>query len=313
MAATPSNIADLVEKMPLTDQEIEAQKAPPPGQPTDPAKPKPKPDRLAGSKFTAPDPALVEQICADILGGGRDCLVELIALIRDPASDDFKNYKAEYLCHCLTMHVGRPEREAPRRLFIDTLVSQVGNQNLPLHTRGFLVRELQLIGDRQAVAAVGSLLTEPKLCDDAARTLLAINDGVVGSFREALPNTSGRTRLVVLQSLAVLRDVASADAFQKAVTDADREIRLTGAWGLARLGSAGSIDLLLKAAGTEDGWERIKATQACLVLAENLAAAGRKNDARKIYTHLQTTRTDAKEKYIRDLATKALVELSAPT
>jgi len=42
------------------------------------------------------------------------------------------------------------------------------------------------------------------------------------------------------------------------------------------------------------------------VLAEKLAAAGKKADSAKIYQHLQKTRKDASEQYIRELAEAAL-------
>jgi hypothetical protein len=47
-------------------------------------------------------------------------------------------------------------------------------------------------------------------------------------------------------------------------------------------------------------------TKFCLVLAENLTAAGRKADAAKIYTQLRDTRKDPSEKYISELAARAL-------
>lgn len=311
MAVSKLNVAELVERMPATDKELEAQKAPPPGQPADPNKPRPRPERPGGgSKFTAPDPAVAAKACEELLAGGREALLELIGLIRDPASDDFKNYKPEYLCHLVVVHVGRPDRAAHRRMVIDTLVSQVGNDTLPRHTRGFLVRELEWIGDQTAAPALGRLLTDESFCDDAARTLLAIKDGAAAEFRAALPRAQGRCRFVVLQSLAALSDAVSADAFRKAVTDPDREIRLAAVWGLARLADVGSAPLLLKVADTREPWERIKATQACLLLAEKLAAAGKKNEAAAIYTHLRNTRTDPKERYVREAATRALEALS---
>ena len=309
MATTP-NIAELVERMPATDREIEALKPPPPPDPAaDPTKPKPKPKPPtpgSGSKFTAPDPNVVEKICDEIIGGGPASFRELIGLIRDPAAEDYKNYKAEYLCHCLTIYLGRPEKQPQRSAFIGTLAAETGNEKLPLHTRGFLARELQLIGDRAAVSALGQLLTDEKLCDDATRALLSINDNVAGEFRVALPKVQGRSRLIILQALGVLRDAQSVAAFQKAAADADTDIRLAAVWGLARVGDAGSVDLLLKTADTQAPWERIKATQACLLLAEALAAAGKKAESARIYTHLRDTRTDPKEKYIRDAAAKAL-------
>lgn len=309
MANNP-NLAALVERMPATDKELEAQKAPPPGQPTDTTKTKARPEKPGGgSKFTAPDPDVAEKIYDEILAGGRESLTELIGLIRDPASDDFKNYKAEYLCHGLTIYVGRTDKAAQRRLFIDTLVAQLGNEGLPLHTRGFLIREFRLAGDPSGVAALGRCLTNETLCADAAAALVSIGLGGVEELRAALPRTTAKCRLVVLQSLAALRDTASVVAFRKALGDEDHDLRLAAAWGLARVGDADSADLLLKAAEVPATWERNKITQACLLLAENLATAGKKTEAAKIYTHLRNTRTDPKEQYIRDAATKALKEL----
>jgi hypothetical protein len=91
-----------------------------------------------------------------------------------------------------------------------------------------------------------------------------------------------------------------------ALKDTDREIRLAAAMGLAKIGDTGAPDLLLKAADGSQGWERIEMTKFCLVLAENLAAAGRKSDAAKIYTHLRDTRKDPTEKYICEAAERGL-------
>jgi len=71
-------------------------------------------------------------------------------------------------------------------------------------------------------------------------------------------------------------------------------------------------DIDIVAIGTHPGWHALvsiaamEAGKDCLVLAEKLAAAGKKDVAAKIYTHLRNTRTDPSEKYIRDAAEKAL-------
>ncbi len=103
-----------------------------------------------------------------------------------------------------------------------------------------------------------------------------------------------------------MSDKQSAPALSALLTDEDREIRLAAGWGLARMGEAGAVDALIKAAGVPDGWERIQATKHCLVLAEKLTAAGNRAEAGKIYTYLRDSRKDTHEKYVRDLAEKAL-------
>ena len=54
------------------------------------------------------------------------------------------------------------------------------------------------------------------------------------------------------------------------------------------------------------GWERIQAAKHCLVLAEKLAAAGKKAESAKVYTYLVDSRKDASEAYIREAAQNAL-------
>jgi hypothetical protein len=72
------------------------------------------------------------------------------------------------------------------------------------------------------------------------------------------------------------------------------------------MGDAGSVDLLINEADTRAGWERIQATKHCLALAEQLAAADKKDISNRIYVHLRDTRTDAGEQYIREAAERAL-------
>jgi HEAT repeat protein len=301
MADNQPNIAELVGRMPATDKELAG------------GKPSPKGDwetKGTGSKFTGPDPAVADKIVEEIYDGGRGSLQELLALVKDPGGPEFKSYKAEYLVHCLVIYAGRPKKDAQRKLIIESLASQLDKPQVETYTRDFFVRELQSIGDKTAVPALARLLTDEALCVPAAAALLSINDGVAEPLREALPNAAGKCRLAILQSLAVLKDLPSAAAFRSALTSANREIRLVGAWGLAQVGDASAVDLLLKAADVEAPWERIKATQACLLLAENLAAAGNRKSAIQIYTHLRDTRTTPKEKYIRDLSIKALQALT---
>jgi HEAT repeat protein len=301
MADNQANIAELVARMPATDKELAE------------GKPSPKGDwesEGTGSKFTGPDPAVTEKIVEEIYRGGRASLLELLNLVKDPGGPDYRSYKAEYLVHCLVISAGRPNKEAQRKLIVEALASQLNNPQAETYTRNFFVRELQSIGDKTAVPALAGLLTDPSLCAPAAAALLSINDGVVEPLRAALPNATGYRRLVVLQSLAVLKDLTSAAAFRSALTDADRQIRLAGAWGLAQVGDASAADALLRAADAPPSFERIKATQACLLLAENLVAAGNKKAAIRIYTQLRDSRTDPKEKYIRDLSINALETLT---
>src|SRR5439155_16039598 len=94
--------------------------------PEAPDKPKLTPDRWgAASKFTGPEPDKAEKIFAAILSGGRESILELLELVREPGDADYKNYKAGYVLHGLVIYVGRAGREIQRRLLAATLASQL--------------------------------------------------------------------------------------------------------------------------------------------------------------------------------------------
>jgi len=158
--------------------------------------------------------------------------------------------------------------------------------------------------------ALGKLLLDEDLVEPATLALTAIQDGAAEQFRAALPKAQGKCRRNILQGLGALSDQESAGALRQALKDADPEIRLVAGWGLARMGDLDSVGLLADAADTASGWERIKATQHCLVLAEKLAAADRKQEASRIYRHLIDTRAEPGEAYIREAATRGLKQVT---
>lgn len=287
MATSKPNVAELVSQMPDSDR---------PGQ---------------ESTFTGPEPERAEKLFEELLAGGSASIVELIASIRAPGDPEFKSYRAEYLLHCLAVYVGRAGREAQRKLLADTLAAQLGNAQLAKAVRGLLARELQVVGTNDAVKALGGLLLDEELCSYAATALAAIREGASAQLRRALPRAAGACRPAIIQNLGALRDGDSASALKKALSDGDREVRLAAAWALAQLAQPSAVELLLKAADAPPGYERIKTTQACLVLAENLLAAGNKREAGRIYAHLRDTRSDPAEKYVRDSAAKALAGIGA--
>ncbi len=232
-----------------------------------------------------------------------DRLLEALAHLAPDRVDQIRGSVA--VIHGLALYLCRPEKKKQREVFTAALLSQLGGDR-PKSVQGFVVRELQVAGGKESVGPLGKLLADGELYEDAAAALLAIRDGALEPFRKALPAAKGKQRLTVVQALGILRDAESAEALKKAAGDEDRDTRLAALWGLAHLGDAGSAALVLKAADAPEGWERIKAAQACLLLAENLLAAGKKAEAAKIYKRLKETRTDSSEAYVREAAERGL-------
>ena len=248
------------------------------------------------------DEKTVDAALAAITALGRAGVVGLVEMLVEPQQG--ADVKARYALHALATQAGaRPEAE--RRAFATALASTLGGDR-PKSVTGFVVRQLQVAGGEEVAASLGKLLLDDDLCEYATQALLAIGKGAAAQFRTALGSTKGGTRLTVVQALGVSRDASSAAAVGKVAADKDRDTRLVALWSLANIGDPASVDLLIRASDVKPTHERTKATQACLLLAERLLAAGRKKEPTRIYRHLRDTRTDASERYVRDIAGQAL-------
>ena len=249
------------------------------------------------------DKQAVDNITAQIHEGGRRSLVALVNMLVEPGTGD--DVKARYALHCLAVHVCKLNNDKTRGAFAATLASQLGGDR-PKAAAKYIIEQLQVAGGREVVRALGEMLLDGELCEPAAQALTAIGDGAAEEFRNALAKSGGKARLTIIQNLGVLGDAGSAGRLKTVLGDEDREIRLAAGWALANMGDLGSADLLLRAAQAEETYERVKATKACLLLAERLLAAGGKEPAAKIYKHLRETRISSDEAYVRDAANEGL-------
>jgi HEAT repeat protein len=270
-----------------------------------------KPEQLAAlvAKFPAPSPldaklaepdkAAMDAALAELLRGGRDAVTGLVALLARSGDN-----RIRHTLHALATHVCGLKDEAKRREFAEALANTLGGK-APPEVRQFVVRTLQLVGGPEVAAALGGQLLDATCGEDAALALVAIRTGATEQFRAALGKTSGRVRVAVVQALGTLRDAMAAELLRPLVTDENLDVRLAAGWALAQIGDAASTDLLLKAADAT-GYERTKATNSCLLLAENLLAAGKKAEAKHIYTRFLNTRPDESERHVRDAANRGL-------
>jgi HEAT repeat protein len=253
------------------------------------------------STFTGPDPALAEMISDQVLAGGRESIQDLARLVKDPREEDFKDFRPQYLLHCLALRAGRPGNEEKRRLFAEALASLLDDGQITKAVKASLIQELQAAGGKESIAALGAKLLDEDLGEPAARALLAIGAESAAELRSALTKAKGAGRVAVIQGLGVLKDAGSAAALKEAAGDPDRSVRMAAVWALGSIADPDGAETLLKASGAEDGWERSQAAKACLIFAERLQAAGKKEEAKQVYQRLRDSRKDG-EAHLREAA-----------
>lgn len=275
--------------------------------------PRPAADGKRGGILDNPDKPALDKALDELVKSGGEGVKAIIEMLVDKQPE--KDSEARHALHALVFRVGAPGKEVERKAVATAIAGAIGGDGAsakPKEVQAFLIRQLQYVGKGEVAVALGNVLLDAELCDPACAALVAIREGAGEQLKAALPKATGRCRMAIIQALGQARDASAAALIRPHLTDTDRDTRICAGWAVAVVGDAGSVDALIKATGGADaagnavGWERIQAVKNCLVLAENLSAAGKKSDAERIYKHLRDTRTDPKEKYIKDIAVKAL-------
>jgi hypothetical protein len=274
---------------------------PPPVKPAEPPKPK-----LEKGKLTGPAWADAVKVYDAILSGGAESVGVVLDMVSE--KDTGPAYKPRYVAHALAVYATRPGKEKERAAVTEALVARLQSEK-PKVIRSFIVRTLQVCGNASHAAALAPLLADEELADPAAQAMVTLGGEAAALLAKALPQASGRGRLAIIQALGGLRDATATDALVTAAEDVDESVRLTAVWALARSGQPAAVGAVLKATETTESWPRSQATQAAFNLAEALAAAGKRDDAARIYEQLRQTRTAEHEEHVREAAERGLAGL----
>lgn len=243
----------------------------------------------------------IEKTVAAIAVGGKENVLGLIEMLAEPGSK--ADCKPHFALHCVVNYPLVTRDEKMRRETGEVLASQLGNEKLSAYNRSYLCQELQWAGRDEACTALGKAVLDEGTSDAAVMALVAIGgERAAVPLRGAVATAKGKVRLNVIDALAKLADAKSEATFIAALSDPDEGVRLAAADGLAKAGLPSAAKPLLAVAEAAKGWQRIQLTKFCLVLAEKLAAAGKKPEARQIYEQLRTTRKADNERHVREFA-----------
>ena len=146
-----------------------------------------------GMLTTNVDKEKIEKSVAAIAEGGRENLLGLVEMLGDPGSTE--NAKPHYALHCVVNHALVAGNEKLRKELCEALASQLGNKDLQPYNRAYLCQELQWAGRDESCAALGKVLLDDDVTDDAATALAAIGgERAASQLRAAVAKAEGKAR-----------------------------------------------------------------------------------------------------------------------
>jgi len=164
-------------------------------------------------------------------------------------------------------------------------------------------QRLAVIGGKDAVPALASLLSHPELSNYARFGLEPNPDPAAdAALRAALPQLSGRLLAGLITSIGVRRDAKSANALGKLLSHSDDDVAGASAATLARIGGPAIAKVLQNAVSTARAPLQPVMARACLICTDALIVSNR-TQAMELYRFLSEP---ARPKAVRLAAFRAL-------
>ncbi|MHC4638591.1 MAG: family 16 glycoside hydrolase [Planctomycetota bacterium] len=184
-------------------------------------------------KMPAESSAARDALTAELVKLGPEAVKEICEMLLPAGIGD--NTKIEYALHGMATYVCRPGAEAERKMFAEALVEALESARYD-EVKVFIISQLQLAGGEECVASLGELLTNKRLCEPAARSLLSIHTpSATKEFVNALPRVKGANRVTVIKALGEMRAKEVADKLIEYADSNDLNTRQIALYAIANI------------------------------------------------------------------------------
>ena len=171
----------------------------------------------------------------------------------------------------------------------------------------FICRKLSTIGTKQSIFTLAEMLTMPKSSEMARYALERIPSADVDEvLRKALPKTTGRTKVGIINSLGRRRDTKSTQVLGELIYDSDEMVAAASVAALGYIADSHATKTLARAKNKTKDKLRTQVLDAYLNCANQFAAKGEKEKALAIYKQLSASDEPA---LIRAAALRGMVIL----
>ncbi|MFI5382252.1 MAG: HEAT repeat domain-containing protein, partial [Tepidisphaerales bacterium] len=165
---------------------------------------------------------------------------------------------------------------------------EVLKSDAPRDVKADALRQLAIVGTKDAVPVIAPLLLDEQLSHMARYALEPIADASVdAALRDALGKAKGRPLVGVIGSLGIRKDVKAVGALAKFLTDADPDVAQAAARALGRIGTPEAAKAIEGAlAGTPVG-NQVAFCEGLFRIGDTFAAAGQKDAAIAIFDNVR--------------------------
>lgn len=173
-------------------------------------------------------------------------------------------------------------------------MSKVLKSDASLPGKQFICRQLSIVGTKESVPVLATMLTDPSTSNMALYALARIEDEKAGKVLEkALSNSTGKVKIGIINALGSRRDARSVSRLRDLILDKDQDVAAAAASALGEVGGMDAAKALKAALGLAPGTLRTGIADAYLKCADQFVAHGRISDALEIYEALD----NPKEQY----------------
>ncbi|OKL42052.1 family 16 glycoside hydrolase [Pontibacter flavimaris] len=260
------------------------------------------------AELPARDEKHLEASMAGIAAMGEEGILQMAGMLSAPGKGD--NTSIEYALGGFSAYVMESEREDWRKMsanaYCKALQSTGHEEN-----KAFLIRQLQMVGDDQAVACLQGYLGDGRLCGPAARALTSINTPAASqALQQALQNAQGDCQLGLVGALGDTRHAAAVPALTPLANSQDEKLRKLTLYALANIADPAAEAALTKAA-EEDNYkfDKDNAVAAYLLYANRLAEKGQSEQAVRIAQSMLSKATTDEQVHTRTAALKLLSDI----
>ncbi len=233
------------------------------------------------NQIPARDAAHRDQLAAATLSLGTEGLTQMTAMVvPDGDADDTR---ARTALNGLSAFAGQPGNSKARNSVSQAFVTALQRAKHPL-VKQFFLYHLAFVGKDEIAAPVAQYLSDPDVCQDAVRVLLALGTPEAADrLQQAFAGVPASLKPVLLQGIATYAQPAAAAMLRTHANASDLTLRRPALKGLAAIGNPVDAKTLLAAAKAVNfAYEPSEATRSLIIYLEALAKNNHLTDCRKL-------------------------------